>query len=128
MKNQPRNSKMSLQSKMDSKIFEVSVDEEAKKICHYGLIFTDCSMPFMDGYECCEKMNKILDEANILDKDERPLIVAVTGHVESEYKRKAILSGMDSIYSKPIKTNAVAMILLESKFNIKLPQSLEREL
>ena len=27
--------------------------------CDYGLILTDCSMPFMDGYECSKEMIKI---------------------------------------------------------------------
>mmetsp|Transcript_28110 Transcript_28110/g.42525 ORF Transcript_28110/g.42525 Transcript_28110/m.42525 type:complete len:113 (+) Transcript_28110:2967-3305(+) len=64
-------------------------------ICNYGIIFTDCSMPFMDGYECCSRMNSILDQFGLTDYSERPRILALTGHVESEYQRKAIMSGME---------------------------------
>jgi len=94
-------------------------------ICNYGIIFTDCSMPFMDGYECCQRIHCLLDSLNIRAK---PKILAVTGHVESEYQRKALRSGMDSLFSKPIKIDQLAMVLLEQGFYLKLPQELETEL
>jgi len=105
-------------------LVEKSIDD-AKEECDYAVIFTDCSMPFMDGYECCQKIHKIMDENFILDK---PKILAVTGHVESEYQRKALRSGMDSLFSKPIKIDQLAMVLLEQGFYLKLPQELETEL
>ena len=91
------------------------------------MIFTDCSMPFMDGYECTKHMIGIFNRAMIPDS-ERPLILAVTGHVESEYQRKAVLCGMSQVYSKPIRVDCIAMILLENKFKIKIPPSVQRDL
>ncbi len=72
-------------------------------------------------------MINMLERAGI-PKDERPKIVAVTGHVESEYQRKAILSGMQQVYSKPVHVDAIAMILLEYNYNINLPPSVVSEL
>mmetsp|Transcript_26289 Transcript_26289/g.40132 ORF Transcript_26289/g.40132 Transcript_26289/m.40132 type:complete len:144 (+) Transcript_26289:2713-3144(+) len=60
--------------------------------CDYGLIFMDCSMPFMDGYECCTKAIDIFDKC-LLSK--HPKVMAVTGHVEAQYLEKAISSGMN---------------------------------
>jgi len=105
-------------------LVEQSIDE-AKQECDYSVIFTDCSMPFMDGYECCQRIHCLLDSLNIRAK---PKILAVTGHVESEYQRKALRSGMDSLFSKPIKIDQLAMVLLEQGFYLKLPQELETEL
>ena len=49
---------------------------------HYGLIFMDCSMPVMDGYEATQKIRA-------LQNIEQPMIVACTGHSEPEYIKKA---------------------------------------
>ena len=46
----------------------------------YSLIFTDCSMPIMDGYEASRQINKIYKYSSF-----KPLIVAVTGHVEPAF-------------------------------------------
>jgi len=67
----------------------------------------------MDGYECCTKILRILKNCQI---DKKPRIVAVTGHVEPSYQEKAIRSGMEQIYSKPIKAETIATILLESGY------------
>ena len=47
----------------------------------YGLIFMDCSMPVMNGYESTKAIRKFNYEHHI----NQPLIVACTGHTEDEY-------------------------------------------
>jgi CheY-like chemotaxis protein len=37
-----------------------------------------------------------------ISRGDQPKIVAVTGHVENEYVQKALKSGMDKIYPKPL--------------------------
>ena len=66
----------------------------------YSLILMDCSMPFMDGYECSRLISQVLEQNGISDEHDKPKIIAVTGHIESEYLRRALLSGMSNIYSK----------------------------
>lgn len=44
----------------------------------YGLIFMDCSMPIMDGYEASDEIKNYL----LKRKMYQPMIVAVTGHAE----------------------------------------------
>mmetsp|Transcript_17575 Transcript_17575/g.27152 ORF Transcript_17575/g.27152 Transcript_17575/m.27152 type:complete len:84 (+) Transcript_17575:2076-2327(+) len=82
-------------------------------------------MPMMDGYECCMKIHLLLDEVRVVEK---PKIYAVTGHVESEYQRKAIKSGMDSLFAKPISICCLAQALLEKRFEIQVPEQLVKEL
>ena len=47
----------------------------------YGLIFMDCSMPVMDGYEASDLIRDFCRKNNIF----QPMIVACTGHTEDEY-------------------------------------------
>jgi len=70
------------------------IDPTSVNECEYGLILTDCSMPFMDGYECTKCILKLLEASGISCKEDQPKIVAITGHFEPEYQMKAICSGM----------------------------------
>mmetsp|Transcript_41522 Transcript_41522/g.63393 ORF Transcript_41522/g.63393 Transcript_41522/m.63393 type:complete len:92 (-) Transcript_41522:27-302(-) len=85
-------------------------------------------MPFMDGYQCSVKIQEMLDAFGIVDEADRPRIMAVTGHVESEFQKKAVAAGMVQVYPKPISVDSVARILMESQFKFKVPPSLEKEL
>jgi len=68
----------------------------AQKGESYGLIFTDCSMPIMDGYECTTKIRKCMNHYHL----PQPYVVACTGHTEDEYTRLAWASKMDEIIIK----------------------------
>jgi CheY-like chemotaxis protein len=48
----------------------------------YKLIFTDFSMPVMDGIQATKKMRAYLTEKG----KEQPVIIGVTGHVLYEYQ------------------------------------------
>jgi CheY-like chemotaxis protein len=67
----------------------------------FSLILMDCNMPFLDGYEATKQIRAIYTE-NCIDVEEQPKIIAITGHVENEYVNKAIQSGMDHVYQKPL--------------------------
>ena len=62
----------------------------------YSLVFMDCQMPVMDGYEATQAIRK--SEA---DTDAHTIIVAMTANAMQEDKNKCIQSGMDDFISKP---------------------------
>ncbi len=63
----------------------------------------DCNMPIMDGYTASTKIREYLYENGV----DQPLIIAVTGHSEEQYVRKAIYSGMNQVFTKPVKGELV---------------------
>ena len=79
------------------------------KSYEYGLIFMDCSMPILDGYEASDKIREYLRSHYEL----QPMIVACTGHTENEYLKKAWRHQMDEVVPKPANTALVKCILDE---------------
>ena len=69
--------------------------------CTYDLILMDCNMPFMDGYESTDMIRSYLYDHFI----DQPIILAVTGHTETQYVEKAINCGMNQVLSKPIQSD-----------------------
>jgi len=50
--------------------------------------------------------------------------VAVTGHVEEEYVMKAINSGMDKVYPKPLPIKEFGKLLMDMRFISEVPDHL----
>jgi PAS domain S-box-containing protein len=73
----------------------------------YDLIFMDCHMPEMDGFEVTRRIRN-----SLLDKS--PRIVAVTASTLREDVERCIESGMDGFVSKPVTVPALAAILDEA--------------
>lgn len=63
----------------------------------YGLIFMDCSMPIMDGYEASDRIRSFLKANNL----PQPIIVAITGHTEDQFISKAWRHQIDEVVAKP---------------------------
>ena len=72
----------------------------------YSIIFTDFSMPVMDGIEATAKIR-----AYLKPKNEKPIIIGVTGHVQESFKQKGIAAGMDKIYGKPLYSTVMKEII-----------------
>jgi signal transduction histidine kinase/ActR/RegA family two-component response regulator len=64
----------------------------------YDLVFMDCQMPEMDGYECTQKIR--VPGTGVLNP--RVPIIAVTAHAMIGDKERCLDSGMDDYISKPI--------------------------
>ncbi|MCB0357404.1 MAG: response regulator, partial [Bdellovibrionales bacterium] len=79
----------------------------------YDLIFMDCHMPEMDGFEA----TKIILE-NF--KEKRPRIVALTASAMKEDKEKCFASGMDDFVTKPIDIKDVLRVLKDCQANTNL--------
>lgn len=67
---------------------------------HYDLIFMDCQMPIMDGYEATRKLRK-LPEYN------KTPIVAVTANAHSTDKAQCLDAGMDDYIKKPVNRSII---------------------
>lgn len=60
-----------------------------------------------------------------IQREFQPKIVAVTGHVEEQYVLKAISSGMDKVYPKPLSIKEFGKLLMELKFISSVPEHLK---
>ena len=89
----------------------------------FTLILMDCNMPFLDGYEATKQIRKIWLNMGI-KREFQPKIIAVTGHVEAEYVLKAINSGMDKVYPKPLPIKEFGKLLMDMKFINEVPEHL----
>jgi len=83
------------------------------------MVFTDLSMPMMDGYRLSAKIRKLYKKYRF-SKDEEPTIIALTGHTESEFFTHAFKMGVDQVYSKPVQREVIRTCLLERGFRVEL--------
>ncbi len=76
---------------------------------NYDLIFMDCHMPVMDGYEATRRIRERERELSRL----RTPIVALTANVVEEDTRRCYDSGMDDVLNKPFKWRELESKLLQ---------------
>jgi CheY-like chemotaxis protein len=67
------------------------------KRLRYDIVFIDCQMPVMDGYEAAEEIRK-LDGPN-----QRVAIVALTADAMKTSHERCLAAGMDDFIAKPVK-------------------------
>ena len=84
-----------------------NVEANEGKFTNYDAILMDCNMPIMDGYESADKIRSYLQSLGI----GQPIILAVTGHCEDNYVQRAIDSGMNQVFSKPLRGELLKAIL-----------------
>ncbi|MCG8672860.1 MAG: ATP-binding protein [Pseudomonadales bacterium] len=81
-----------------------AVDRFVGSLEEYDLIFMDCEMPEMDGYEATTKIRELESQAG---KQRSVKIVALTAHAFEEFKQKAFAVGMDAHLTKPINRSTL---------------------
>lgn len=65
---------------------------------NYNIIFMDCYMPIMDGYQTATEIKRLIKEENYVEV----IIIAVTGLSGLDEENKCTQSGMDDFLMKPV--------------------------
>lgn len=84
--------------------------EEALAACSLGpyhLIFMDCHMPGMDGYECTRRLRHAPNAGF------RPTIIGVTADAMDNNLKRCLDAGMDSLMVKPIVERQLRNLIAE---------------
>ncbi len=74
---------------------------------HYDLIFMDCQMPEMDGFEATKKIRIYEKKA----KKDPQIIIALTANAMEGDKEKCIDAGMDDYLNKPVTFDKVINLI-----------------
>jgi CheY-like chemotaxis protein len=76
---------------------------EAIKTETFDLIFMDCHMPDMDGFETTQALRQFEEEQQ---RDPVP-IIALTANTSAKIRQECLKSGMSDYMAKPIKTKTL---------------------
>ena len=80
---------------------------DAVKAAEFDVVFMDCQMPVMDGYEATRQIRQLIASGKV-----RPtLIVAVTANALKGDRERCIDAGMDDFITKPIGISALESLL-----------------
>eukprot|EP00246_Nothoceros_aenigmaticus_P010095 TRINITY_DN26417_c0_g1_i1.p1 TRINITY_DN26417_c0_g1~~TRINITY_DN26417_c0_g1_i1.p1 ORF type:complete len:231 (-),score=48.45 TRINITY_DN26417_c0_g1_i1:97-789(-) len=77
----------------------------------YDMVFMDCQMPVLDGYEATVRIRQ--EEKSV---GWRTPVIALTAHAMAQDERKCIDAGMDFYLTKPLSTKALLDVI--SKVNL----------
>jgi CheY-like chemotaxis protein len=80
---------------------------KALETVRYDLVFMDCQMPELDGYETTELIRN--KSSSVLDHNIP--IIAMTAHTMQGDREKCIAAGMNDYIPKPITLDALAACL-----------------
>lgn len=81
---------------------------EADAARPYDLIFMDCQMPVMNGFDA----TRLIRSARAAHP---PLIIAVTAHAIEGYRQLCVAAGMDAFITKPVKSLELRAVLEQHK-------------
>ena len=84
--------------------------EHINQDTHIDIIFMDCEMKHMDGWEASRKI-RLYEKQHQSDTPIR--IVALSAHVVQGPRDKAIEAGMDKFVSKPVSIKSIEEVLHE---------------
>jgi signal transduction histidine kinase len=97
--------------------------EDALAACeraYYHLIFMDCHMPGMDGYECTRRLRQGPRAGA------RPTIIGVTADAMDNNLRRCLDAGMDTLMVKPIVERQLRNLIAECAESVESPGSAGR--
>lgn len=84
----------------------------------FKIIFMDCNMPEMDGFETTQKILDICQHEIV----EKPYIVALTAYSNDDknMKQQCYQNGMNQILSKPINLEIIKELLIRVNVDFKV--------
>ena len=94
---------------------------EKVKTNKYDLIFMDCRMPVMDGYEASREIRAY----EALGKLTATPIIAMTGNAFKSDRQACKKAGMDDLIPKPVNPQALIELVEEYKFGKTISVELE---
>jgi CheY-like chemotaxis protein len=83
------------------------IKEAAERGEFFHIVFMDCNMPVMDGYQASKEIKEMMNIGII----ENLTIVAVTANVAVSDCERCLKSGMDHFLTKPIKPDDIEKML-----------------
>ncbi len=83
---------------------------EAVRSIPYDIVFMDCQMPEMDGYEAARAIRGLERKANS-DSKSPVHIIAITAHAMEGDREKCLAAGMDDYLSKPIRLQQLQAVM-----------------
>ena len=105
------------------------VDDGAKAVAalkapnEYRLVFMDCQMPEMDGYQATREIRRREEQVG----EARIPIVAVTAHAMRGDREKVIAAGMDDYLTKPVDQEGLEAMLRRWANLTPAPEREEKE-
>lgn len=84
-----------------------SVALEDIRTAEFDLVFMDCQMPVMDGYEATGRLRDMMKKGYISHIP----IIALTANAMKQDKEKCLAAGMHDYLSKPVKKDALQQML-----------------
>ena len=79
---------------------------------HYDIIFMDCQMPEMDGYETARRIRQREKEMAARGEQRPPaVIVAMTANVLAGDREDCLAAGMDDYLTKPVHLSQLSAVL-----------------
>jgi len=91
--------------------------EEHGKV--YSIVFMDCQMPVMDGFECSQKIRDYTEEqrkTSQVTDDQYTTIVAISGFTGEKHEDKCKQHGMNLVLGKPPSDKMMRKVLKDNGF------------
>eukprot|EP00347_Sterkiella_histriomuscorum_P016217 403354040 len=93
----------------------INMNNHNQCICYhhranFKLIFMDCNMPIMDGFQATQEIRQLALENNF-----EVYIVALTAYTTENFKDKSVQYGMDLFINKPVNSQQIKDILIARK-------------